>query len=118
MVVHESSNFEYTSSDEQLSDVMRGKLGDRIEKMTRSRDVVDKRLMDLYIFKQAQKYGARFGFKNSTMNKKNMKMFSMPSKVWENEKDSDHGKGFNEIAQADRSIAGADASFSKTHVIY
>ena len=49
MVIRESSNFEETSSDEELDDVMRGKIGNRIEQMTKSTNVVDKRLMDLYV---------------------------------------------------------------------
>ena len=49
MVIRESSNFEETSSDEELDDVMRGKIGNKIEQMTKSTNVVDKRLMDLYV---------------------------------------------------------------------
>ena len=49
MVIRESSNFEETSSDEELDDEMRGKIGNRIEQMTKSTNVVDKRLMDLYV---------------------------------------------------------------------
>ena len=53
MIVRESSNFEETSDDEELDDVQRDKLGNRIEQMAKSSNTVDKRLMDLYIVNHA-----------------------------------------------------------------
>ena len=53
MIVRESSNFEETSDDEELDDVQRDKLGNRIEQMAKSNNTVEKRLMDLYIVNHA-----------------------------------------------------------------
>ena len=77
MVVRESSNFEDTSSDEQLDDVFTEKLGNRIEQMTKSSNTVDKRLMNLYVVNQAQKDGVHFGFKSTVSNTKTLKTFTV-----------------------------------------
>ena len=51
MVVRESSNFEWTSSDNQLSDSnKKNEMDENVTSITRSSDKVDKRLVNLYIF--------------------------------------------------------------------
>ena len=51
MVVCESSNFEWTSSDQQLSDTIKmNEMDENVTHITRSSDKVDKRLVNLYIF--------------------------------------------------------------------
>ena len=51
MVVRESSNFEWTSSDQQLSDTIKtNEMDENVKHITRSSDKVDKRLVNLYIF--------------------------------------------------------------------
>ena len=81
MVIRESSNFEETSSDEEMSEIDKETLGNRIEQMTKSTNIVDKRLMDLYILNQAQQRRLRFGFKSNIINPKTKRQFSIPSKV-------------------------------------
>ena len=63
LVVRESSNFEWTSSDAELSDVNRDtKINDHAVKMTKSTDSVDKRLLNIFLMKQAHQEGLKFGF--------------------------------------------------------
>ena len=49
--------------------------------MTKSTDIVDKRLMDLYVVNQAKKDGLRFGLKGAVINEKTGKQFIIQSKV-------------------------------------
>ena len=49
--------------------------------MTKSTDIVDKRLMDLYVVNQAKKDGLRFGLKGTVINDKTGKQFTIQSKV-------------------------------------
>ena len=55
MVVRESSNFEDTSSDEELSDALAGgEYGlNQVKQITKSDDLVDKRLVNLFIYQKA-----------------------------------------------------------------
>ena len=49
--------------------------------MTKSTNIVDKRLMDLYVVNQAQQRGLRFGLRSTIINKKTNRRFTIPSKV-------------------------------------
>jgi len=52
MVVRESSNFEWTSSDAELSDKNRdSKINDHTRRMTNSTNAVDKRLLNMFVMK-------------------------------------------------------------------
>ena len=64
---------------------MRGKIGNKIEQMTKSTNVVDKRLMDLYVLNQAKKDGLRFGLESTVINKKNGRQFTITPEVQMNE---------------------------------
>ena len=51
MTIRESSNFEWTSSDQQLSDSnKKNEMDEHVTSIMRSHDKVDKRLVNLYIF--------------------------------------------------------------------
>ena len=60
---------------------MRDKIGNKIEQMTKSTNVVDKRLMDLYVLHQARKDGLRFGLDSTVINEKTGRQYTIPSKV-------------------------------------
>ena len=78
MVVRESSNFEWTSSDEDLSDMnLDSKIFEHARKMATSSNEVDKRLLNIFVMKQAHQEGLKFGFKNEVENMKNNKRFSL-----------------------------------------
>ena len=63
MLIRESSNFEETSEDEELSD---WGMDDHkyIAKLTNSKEKVDQRLIDLYMITRAHQKGLKFGFEN------------------------------------------------------
>ena len=54
--IRESSNFEETSADSELSDWQKDNM-DYAEKMTASTKLVDKRLINLYIMMKARQMG-------------------------------------------------------------
>lgn len=85
MVVRESSNFEWTSSDENLSDRNRNKkINDHAKRMTTSTNAVDKRLLNIFLMGKAHQEGVKFGFKNDAINLNNNKKFTLhtPNKVF------------------------------------
>ena len=63
MVLRESSNFEETSDDEELSDWGLDDLR-FANKLAKSKETVDKRLVDIYMLKKAHEKGVVFGFEN------------------------------------------------------
>ena len=67
MIIRESSNFEDTSSDQDLSDWQKDNM-DYARRMAASNGEVDKRLINLYLFKIAQQKGVNFGFNNSVIS--------------------------------------------------
>ena len=82
--------------------------------MTKSTNIVDKRLMDLYVVNQAQQRGLRFGLRSTIINKKTNRRFTIPSKVhvkykedllWE----SQTGRSLVHIAKDYKSLSNFDA---------
>ena len=63
MLIRESSNFEETSDDEELSD---WGMDDQkyIDKLAKSEEKVDQRLIDLYMIRVAHQKGLQFVFEN------------------------------------------------------
>ena len=103
MVVRESSNFEGTSSDEELSDTLsRGEYGlNQVKQITKSTDLVDKRLVNLFIYQKAAQEGLKFGFKNTVYTEKSNRKFKLPTKVYKDREMSDWLDG---LLQADSNI--------------
>ena len=66
MLIRESSNFEETSEDEELSD---WGMDDQkyAEKLAKSEEKVDQRLIDLYMIRRAHQIGSHFGFDNQSL---------------------------------------------------
>ena len=78
LIVRESSNFEWTSDDADLSDKNRdSKINDHAKRMTTSTNVVDKRLLNIFVMKLAHQEGLKFGFKNDVEDPKSKKKFSL-----------------------------------------
>ena len=73
MVIHESSNFEDTSSDNQLSDWGADNMH-YADQMIQSRNKVDNRLIDLYKIRKASQQGLHLGFKNPAAEYKQFKI--------------------------------------------
>ena len=72
MVVRESSNFEWTSSDQNLSDKNRdSKITHNVQSMTNSTNKIDQRLLNIFIMRQAHQEGLKFGFENDVTTKSN-----------------------------------------------
>ena len=91
MVVRESSNFEDTSDDEELSDnLQRAEMVNQVTKqITKSSDLVDKRLVNLFIYSKANREGLKFGFKNTMYTAENNRKFKLPTKVYKDRGMSD-----------------------------
>ena len=63
LIIRESSNLEETSSDQELSDWQRDNMT-YAERMTKSDNKVDNRLINLYRIRKAHQTGIRLGFNN------------------------------------------------------
>ena len=70
MVVRESSNFEWTSSDEQLDGQGKSNVMDKqVRHIANSDSKVDQRLINLFIYQKTHQEGLKFGFKNTVYDK-------------------------------------------------
>lgn len=65
-MIRESSNFEETSCDSELSDWQRDNMS-HVTRMARSEKKVDKRLINLYMLRKAHQLGHVFGFDNELL---------------------------------------------------
>ena len=68
LIIRESSNFEETSCDSELSDWQRDNM-QYARSMTHSTDKVDKRLISLYMMNKAHEQGHTFGLENDILIK-------------------------------------------------
>ena len=76
--IRESSNFEDTSSDSELSDWQKDNMA-YAEKMTASKEEVDKRLINLYMIMKADQMGHFFGFNNDLLTGRKRAPIRKPS---------------------------------------
>ena len=67
MVIRDSDNFDYTSSDNELSDWQRDDMI-YVKRMIQSSNQTDKRLIDLFKVRQASNAGINLGFRNYKEN--------------------------------------------------
>ena len=65
LVLHESSNPDSSSSDDELNLIKKETCNYNFTKMIKSKDKVDKRLLDQYLIKQAHRSGVQLDFRDN-----------------------------------------------------
>ena len=66
LIIRESTDFDESSADSELSDWQKDNM-DYVRRMASSRDLVDKRLTNIYMIRKAHQNKTHFGFENDLL---------------------------------------------------